>query len=110
MICPVCGLELGVERQAGEMVLTYGIGAWVQRCTYQRGDPALCSNLMPTVLTQLETKTTPFRHAPRRSDAPLSMALQDDPAKQFPTSDLQPTPSKAAPSWRLARMRRRRDD
>jgi hypothetical protein len=22
MICPVCGLELGVERQAGEIVLT----------------------------------------------------------------------------------------
>jgi hypothetical protein len=66
MICPVCQLELGVERQAGEeVVLTYSFGDWVQRCTYQRGDPVLCANLMPTILELLPAKATPFRSAPR---------------------------------------------
>ena len=67
MICPVCQLELGVERQAGEVVLTYSIGDWVQRCRYQRGDPVLCANLMPIILGLLPEKTTPFRseHRPK---------------------------------------------
>jgi hypothetical protein len=60
MICPVCQLELGVERQAGEVVLIYSFGDWVQRCHYQRGDPVLCANLMPTILNELG-KATPFR-------------------------------------------------
>ena len=63
MICPVCQLELGVERQAGEVVLTYSVGDWVQRCTYQRGTPVLCANLMPTILEV--TKAAPFRSEPR---------------------------------------------
>ena len=71
MICPVCGLELGVERQAGEVVLTYSIGDWVQSCTYQRGDPALCAHLMPAILKQLPGQATPSDHAPRRSDASI---------------------------------------
>jgi hypothetical protein len=66
MICPVCGLELGVERQAGEVVLTYSIGDWVQSCTYQRGDPALCAHLMPAILKQLPEQTTPFRSRPAK--------------------------------------------
>jgi hypothetical protein len=65
MRCPVCQLELGVERQAGEVVLRYSFGDWVQRCSYQRGDPMLCANLMPTILALLPAKSTPFRSAPR---------------------------------------------
>jgi hypothetical protein len=68
MICPVCRLELGVERQAGEIVLTYSFGDWVQRCTNQRGAPVLCANLMPTVLGLLPGKATPFRSEPRQAD------------------------------------------
>jgi hypothetical protein len=68
MICPVCRLELGVERQAGEVVLTYRFGDWVERCSYQRGDPVLCANLMPTILELLpETKTAPFRSVPKEA-------------------------------------------
>jgi hypothetical protein len=65
MRCPVCQLELGVERQAGEVVLTYSFGDWVQRCTYQWGAPVLCANLMPTILELLPEKGTPFRSEPR---------------------------------------------
>jgi hypothetical protein len=53
MICPVCRLELGVKRQDGEVVLTYSFGDWIQRCTYQRCNPVLCANLMPTILELL---------------------------------------------------------
>ena len=42
MRCPVCELELGVERQAGEVALRYSFKDWVNRCSCQRGDPALC--------------------------------------------------------------------
>ena len=67
MRCPVCQLELGVERQAGEVVLTYSFGDWVQRCRHQRSDPVLCANLMPTILALLPEKATPFRseHRPK---------------------------------------------
>jgi hypothetical protein len=55
MRCPVCQLELGVERQAGEgdLVLKYSFKDWVERCGHQRGDPMLCANLMPTILELL---------------------------------------------------------
>ena len=67
MRCPVCQLELGVERQAGEVVLTYSFGDWIQRCIYQRSDPVLCANLMPTILALLPEEATPFRseHRPK---------------------------------------------
>jgi hypothetical protein len=65
MICPVCQLELGAERQAGEVVLTYSLNDWVQRCRYQRGDPALCSNLMPTIL-ELLTQSNSARSEARK--------------------------------------------
>ena len=66
MRCPVCKLELGVERQAGEeVVLTYSFRDWVQRCTYQQGTPVLCANLMPTILALLPELTTAFRSEPR---------------------------------------------
>jgi hypothetical protein len=55
MICPACQLELGVERQAGEVVLRYSIKR------YHRGDPVLCANLMPSILELLPEKATPFR-------------------------------------------------
>jgi hypothetical protein len=61
MRCPACDLELGVERQAGEVVLRYSIKDWTERCRYQRGDPVLCANLMPTILGLLPEKATPFR-------------------------------------------------
>jgi hypothetical protein len=70
MRCPVCELELGVERQDGEVVLTYSFGDWVQRCRYlQRGDPTWCGLLLPTILELLpETKTAPFRSERRPKD------------------------------------------
>ena len=64
MRCPACELELGVERQAGEVVLKYSFEDWAGRCRYQRGDPALCDHLMPTVLELLAGKATPFRSEP----------------------------------------------
>ena len=56
MRCPVCQLELGVERQTGEreLVLKYSFKDWVERCGHQRGDPMLCANLMPTILELLK--------------------------------------------------------
>ena len=39
MRCPVCQLELGVERQAGEVVLTYSFKDWAERCTLPAGRP-----------------------------------------------------------------------
>jgi hypothetical protein len=65
MICPVCQLELVVDRQAGngEVVLTYTIKDWGERCRGQRGDPVLCTNLMPTIFALLP------QHEPRRRSA-----------------------------------------
>jgi len=54
MICPVCRLELGIERRAGEVVLTYGLKEWPEDCCCRaRGAPALCCKLQPTVLKML---------------------------------------------------------
>ena len=68
MHCPVCELELGVERLGGELVLTYSFKEWTAGCRCPaRGDPALCGHLLPTILEQLQgCKVTPFdRHLSR---------------------------------------------
>jgi hypothetical protein len=70
MRCPVCELELGVERQASEVVLRYSFKDWADRCSYQRGDPVLCANLMPTILKLLPEKATPFRSEHRPKPTP----------------------------------------
>jgi hypothetical protein len=62
MICPVCQLELGVERQAADVAVTYSIKDWGERCRGQHGGPVLCRNLMPTILALL-----PQHEPPRRS-------------------------------------------
>ena len=65
MRCPVCQLEICVERQAGEVVLTYCFKDWAERCRYQRGDPILCANLMPAILELLpQTKPLLSDHSP----------------------------------------------
>ena len=54
MRCPVCQLELGIERRAGELVLTYSFKEWLAICLCRdRGDPVFCGNLLPTVLKEL---------------------------------------------------------
>ena len=67
MRCPICQLELGVERRADELVLTYSFKDWEQRCRCRaRGDPVFCAILRPIILELLpETKATPFRSEPR---------------------------------------------
>ena len=52
MICPVCKLELGVERRAGELVVTYSLRDRKPGCP-SSDNPVLCSNLLPTILTML---------------------------------------------------------
>jgi len=55
MRCPVCQLELGIEHRDGELVLQYDLEAWKIRCPGRdRGDPVLCSGLMPTILKLLK--------------------------------------------------------
>jgi hypothetical protein len=63
MICPVCQLELGIERRAGELVLTYSFMDWAAGCRCrQSGDPVLCGNLLPTILKELaESKVAALR-------------------------------------------------
>jgi hypothetical protein len=68
MICPVCTLELGVERRDDELVITYSFRDWEQRCRCRAGgDPAWCGHLLPTILKQLP-KDTPFRSEPCEKD------------------------------------------
>jgi hypothetical protein len=64
MRCPVCQLELGVERQAGEVVLTYSFKDWAERCRHQRIDPVSCALLKPTILGLLQA--TPRSEAGER--------------------------------------------
>jgi hypothetical protein len=52
MVCPVCKLELGAERRAGELVVTYSLRNRKPGCP-SSDDPVLCSNLLPTILTML---------------------------------------------------------
>jgi hypothetical protein len=57
MICPVCKLELGVERRADEVVLAYSFKDWGERCRCRAGgDPVWCGHLLPTILKQLQRK------------------------------------------------------
>jgi hypothetical protein len=67
MLCPVCQLELGVERRADELVLTYIWKEWAARCRSRaRGDPVSCAMLRPIILNLLpEAKAAPFRSEPR---------------------------------------------
>ena len=68
MRCPFCQLELGVERLAEELVLTYSYKDWEQRCCCRAGgDPAWCGHLLPTIL-KLLPKSTSFRSEPRAKD------------------------------------------
>ena len=54
MRCPICQLELGVERRADELVLNYSFKEWAAGCRCrERGDPVLCCNLLPTILKML---------------------------------------------------------
>jgi len=70
MLCPVCELELGVERRAGEVVLTYSFEEWTVGCrSRDRGDPAWCCHLLPTILKLLgESKVAPFRSEPAKDE------------------------------------------
>jgi len=70
MICSVCQLELGIERRADEVVLTYSFKDWAARCRCRaEGDPAWCGHLLPHILKQLqESKVTPFRSELRAKD------------------------------------------
>ena len=52
MICPVCKLEVGVERRTDELVVTYRFGDWRPRCP-NPDDPVPCSNLLPAILSML---------------------------------------------------------
>ena len=54
MICPVCQLEVGVERREGELALTWNMEDWKKSCVARdRGDPVLCTNLLPTIIKML---------------------------------------------------------
>jgi hypothetical protein len=75
MICPFCQLELGVERQAGEVVLTYSLNDRAQRCRHQRGDPVLCQSnadrsgpadgkATPREPRRVSYRTRPIHHLP----------------------------------------------
>ena len=69
MRCPMCELELGVERRAGELVLTYSLKELAAAGCRARGDPARCCHMLPTILTMLpECKAAPFRSEPRKKD------------------------------------------
>ena len=52
MICHGCRLELGIERRAEEVVVTYSYRDW-KPAMPSPDDPALCSNLLPTILARL---------------------------------------------------------
>jgi len=68
MRCPVCQLELGVERRADEVVLTYSFKDWGHRCRCRAGgDPVWCGHLLQTILTQIP-KSTQFRSETRSKD------------------------------------------
>jgi hypothetical protein len=54
MICPVCKLELEIERHEAELVLTWRVEDWTKSCVLRdRGDPGMCRNLLPTILKML---------------------------------------------------------
>jgi hypothetical protein len=62
MKCPLCQLELGVERQAGAIVLTYAFKQWSATCRCRAsGGAALCDNLLPTFNELLRANGAPIR-------------------------------------------------
>jgi uncharacterized protein YbbK (DUF523 family) len=69
MICPVCQLELSTERRESEVVLTYNVQHWIERCQDRdRDSAALCRELRPTILTLVtEGKVTSIEAAKERS-------------------------------------------
>ena len=55
LTCPVCWLEIAIERLSGEITLKYSVPEWKAQCTSQLGDgPALCVNVRPLILELLE--------------------------------------------------------
>ena len=57
MRCSVCQLELGVEYQAGEVVLTYSFKDWAERCRHRRNDLLSCAHLKSTILEPLQSNS-----------------------------------------------------
>jgi hypothetical protein len=54
MNCPVCQLELGIERREDELVLRWNAQDWRARCSLREpGDPVLCTHLRPIILKML---------------------------------------------------------
>jgi hypothetical protein len=70
MRCPVCELELGVERRAGEVVVTYSFKDWGQHCRCRAGgDPVTCAILRPIILKMLpEANASSCRSEPRAKE------------------------------------------
>jgi hypothetical protein len=57
MNCPVCQVQLGIERRADEVAVKYDLKDWSMRCPFRdRGDVLLCSNLLPVILELLTEK------------------------------------------------------
>ena len=52
MRCPGCQLELGIERRADELVVTYSFKDWTAAGCHcrERGDPVLCCKLLPAIV------------------------------------------------------------
>ena len=77
MLCPVCELELGVERRAGELTLTYSFTDLKARClSHDRGDPVFCCHLLPTILQELpESAVTSLRSQARAKEDESSKPL-----------------------------------
>jgi hypothetical protein len=54
MNCPVCQVQLGIERRVDEVAVEYDLKDWIMRCPFRdRGDALLCSNLLPIILKSL---------------------------------------------------------
>ena len=69
MICPVCKVELGVERRASELVLTYSFKDWAVGCLQRdQGSPALCSEFNPKLLTLLASGKAPSPRGEQRGE------------------------------------------
>jgi hypothetical protein len=54
MVRSACQLHLTIERTAADLLLMYDVEDWRARCRCaDRGTPALCENLRPTILQLL---------------------------------------------------------
>jgi hypothetical protein len=55
MRCPVC-LQVTIERTEADIVVKYDVEDWKRHCRCSdRGSPALCEDLRPTILRLLLT-------------------------------------------------------